>query len=461
MINQNLIDGTYVTLEEMLDARERRSQVQEQILKMNPYPVISFTLNIAGPIKVFPLSIQTYEEGVALIRNHIKAWGLKIIHFEEIRDKTGYEAFFSVKSQPKRLKEIMLSLENQSTLGRLFDIDVLDENGTKISRTELGLPERTCLLCDKDVFLCSRSRTHTVPALFQRTCEIMWNYFSMQYARKNASIAARALLYEVAATPKPGLVDRRNTGSHTDMDIHTFDSSAIALLPYFIEFIQAGIFSIGQEPEALFQYIRPIGIKAELAMLKATKGVNTHKGIIFSLGIICAALGRLYGLGRPDSRENIMTICQEMTSGLKDDFKHVTLNTAATHGEILYAKYGIMGVRKEAMEGFPVAFKLALPKFEEFITSGLSHNDAGVLTLLYIMAYSEDTNIITRSDYETFRQIQEDLRNYLNSENPFPKDFIEYAEQLDESFIHKNISPGGSADILALTYFLYFYEKEK
>jgi holo-ACP synthase/triphosphoribosyl-dephospho-CoA synthase len=184
--------------------------------------------------------------------------------------------------------------------------------------------------------------------------------------------------------------------------------------------------------------------------------------MIFSLGIFCCVLGYLYGNEVPFSEEAFTRICRQMTCHVLDDFQGVTVENARTHGERLYALYGITGIRGEAAKGFPTVFDLALPVFRTYKIKGLSVNDAGVLTLLHIIAGAVDTNIVARSDYETMKEIQRRVRGVLeavdNNGNgdiagKMP-DYISVIRELDWEFIERNISPGGSADMLALTYFV-------
>src|SRR4051812_47765287 len=101
--------------------------------------------------------------------------------------------------------------------------------------------------------------------------------------------ALLSLLYEVSASPKPGLVDRYNQGAHKDMDFFTFMASSAALSNYFNDCVAEGVKYSGQNPQELFFSLRSLGVDAEKSMFEATDNVNTHKGLIFSLGIICAA----------------------------------------------------------------------------------------------------------------------------------------------------------------------------
>ena len=232
-----MMEGKRVELPAMLDARERRAFLQMQLVQKYGKALISFTLNIAGPVKVFPLSVRTFEEGLRLIRICCGEYGIPILHEEILREYTGYEAFLAADADPAYVKRVLTSLEDDHSLGRLFDIDIIRPDLSKVSRKELGKEERRCLICGGPAFVCSGRRLHSVEELQERTVQIMWDYFAFRFADDTAMTACRALLYEVMATPKPGLVDRDNTGAHDDMDIFTFETSALALLPYFRRFV--------------------------------------------------------------------------------------------------------------------------------------------------------------------------------------------------------------------------------
>ena len=182
-----------------------------------------------------------------------------------------------------------MELEDRCKIGRLLDLDVLDSRGEKAERQAMGLSARQRLVCGDPAWACARSRRHGIPELWQRTEAILREAFARQDGQTVAQLACRSLLYEVCVTPKPGLVDRQNSGDHRDMDLFTFLNSAPALFPYFERCVRQGWKET--EPEALFPPLRWEGKLAEQAMLAATGGVNTHKGAIFSMGLCCAALG--------------------------------------------------------------------------------------------------------------------------------------------------------------------------
>lgn len=442
-----------VSLMEMLLAREARANRQRRLLAQYGKPLISFTMNIAGPVKNNSQIAQGYALGKRLLEQQLMAAGTAPIHFEEIREKTGSEAFYVLDLEPLTLKAITVELEDHTTVGRLLDLDVLRPNGQKVDRQELGLEARTCLLCGRQAQVCARSRAHTVAQLQEKTAVILDAALRDDDAKTAARLACQALLYEVAATPKPGLVDRVSNGSHRDMDFFTFQASTAALWPYFEQCTKIGHDTRDLAPAETFSRLRIPGKLAEGEMLWATGGVNTHKGAIFSLGILCGALGRL-DRTQWCQPEIILDQCAQMTAGLvARDYAGLTEETARTAGQRLYLRHGITGVRGQAEAGFPAVLQIGLPRLEAGLARGLSLNDAGCAALLSMLAATVDTNIIARSDYETQQWVQAEAEALLQK-NPFPEK--EALQAMDSLFTARNLSPGGTADLLALVYLLHF-----
>ena len=446
-----------VSLREMLDARERRVRRQRQLLGQYKMPLICFTMNIAGPVKNSPLIRRGFDMGKRLLRQQLMVSKIKVLHFEETRENTGCEAFFVLDCDAHAAKQATVIIEDHTGAGRLFDMDVLRPDGSKVQRQELHLDARKCLICGNTAQICARSRAHTVAQLQEKTTALLESALTRYDARRTAQLACQALLYEVAATPKPGLVDRLNNGSHGDMDFFTFQASAAALWPYFETCAGIGAETRELSPEETFGRLRIPGMLAEGEMLRATGGVNTHKGAIFSLGILCAALGRL-SWDFADKPQLLLWECSRMAAGLvAKDFAGLTAETAKSTGEKLYLRHGITGVRGQAEAGFPAVLNVGLPKLEESLEKGLSLNDAGCAALLAMIASAVDTNLIARSDYETQQRIARETAVLLEKD-PFPGE--EALKQMDADFIEKNLSPGGSADLLAMTYFLHLLKKD-
>lgn len=268
-------------------------------------------------------------------------------------------------------------------------------------------------------------------------------------------LALEAMLLEVSVTPKPGLVDRNNSGAHKDMDFFTFMKSAASLAGSFTKFSQEG-FSGGMRgipPADIFGAVRGIGVEAERRMFRATGGINTHKGEIFSLGLLASCAGYIAGSGREVTADETMRLAGEMCAGICErDFAGVREKSPAmlTKGERVYLAHGITGIRGEAEAGYPVVRTAALPALRGYLAGGMGMNDALCMTLIHIMANAHDTNIISRHDMMTAHEVMTTARGMI--ESGFG---IEDIRRLDREYIARWISPGGAGDLLAATYFMY------
>ena len=281
------------------------------------------------------------------------------------------------------------------------------------------------------------------------------------YAHQVASLAQRAILFEVTTTPKPGLVDRFDSGAHKDMDFFTFLSSSSALYKGLYNCTMAGIEFRDNDYSKLLEKIRPIGIECENDMFLATKNVNTHKGIIFSLGILCAAAGNLYS-------NNILlisaeTLCNKAALMSKNlvakDFKEIELKKKLTHGELLYKNYGFKGIRGEVESGFKTVIDKTIPIIRNWsFNKDFDKNDLFLEILLNLMAYSEDTNVVSRGGIEALIYVQNASKKFLEAGSMNQSNAKKKLLVMNDKFIEKNISPGGSADLLAVTIFLALME---
>ena len=202
-------------------------------------------------------------------------------------------------------------------------------------------------------------------------------------------------------------------------------------------------------------------------MFAATGGVNTHKGMIFSLGIIAAAIGYFCAPGIPawdfpilDDQKGLLSLCgQAVKPHLSRDFDEMKARPPKTHGEKLFARYGIRGIRGEAMDGFPALADHALPAMKKARSSQPDENAANLYVLLNLMSSVDDTNILTRSDLETLRWSREQAAEFLRAGGAYHPDGLFRLEEMNRAFIAKNISPGGCADLLAGAIFLHALEE--
>lgn len=282
-----------------------------------------------------------------------------------------------------------------------------------------------------------------------------------EFSNYISNLIIKSMLYEVSTTPKPGLVDRANSGAHKDMDFFTFIDSSVVFYDYFYDCVKAGLEFRGDDYKELLILIRPIGIKAEESMFLATKNINTHKGLVFSFGIMAAAVGSLY-----KESESLYFNVHEVSNRVKLISKGITLeltdanlNQNTTYGERLYNKYKTTCVRGEVESGFETAIKHSLPVLEKLIGENRYHiNDICVQVLLHLIVHTVDCNILGRHNKKTLKYAQSYAKKILKQGGYLSvigkKDIID----MDRDFIEKNISSGGAADLLAITLMLYFLQ---
>lgn len=422
--------GPEISLEEMLSLREERAALQRELLAgLDKGCLVSLTLNMAGPVKRTPLSDLFFEEGRRRVAAVLEGLGLD---WRETRmDRpAGLTACFSCSGQARQVKELLAGLEEAEPVCRLWDLDVLDRSGGKVSRGDLGLPERRCFLCGRPAAQCARSRTHSVEELRRHVDGLLWGWYVDTRARAVGAMAQRALLHEVAVTPKPGLVDRNNSGAHRDMDFFTFLDSACALGGYFAWCARWGLEHPELPPERALPRLRPAGMCAEADMKAATGGVNTHQGAIFSLGLLCAAAGRLLAGEGPRTPAELGRTAAAM----------------AGQGT------GCAGARREAAEGYARELA-ALEPLARDLADGLSWEQGLVNVLLRLLIGAEDTNLLRRGGADGLALVRRRAAELLERGGAA----WEGAAELDRLLIGENLSPGGCADLLAVVCFLWFW----
>ena len=441
-----------VTLDMMLSCRENRVCIQQSLISSYCRPVISFCMNTAGPVKTSPLIRRAFRCGLRRLEGSLLASGARILSKQVFYNTTGPEAFLVTDHDALSLKKTTCEIEDRDALGRLFDLDVIDTDGRKVERCETGRPERLCLLCSNSAKICSSRRLHTVEELRAKTQEIILQTVPAAEADLMAATAVKALLYEVGVTPKPGLVDRANSGSHRDMDIFTFMGSAAVLNSYFRKAYILGLEA--QDPRSCFEQLRKEGQEAERTMFLETGGVNTHKGAVFTMGIVCAAAG-MCAAEDDISTDSVLEACARISGGIVErDLSCLDEGDCRTKGQTLYVKYGITGIRGEMEDGLP-SVRAGLEVLENLLSEGLSLDSAASNALLAITARLEDTSLISRGGLEKAAEARKQAQ-LLTSGKAVEREKL---EELDRSFTEQNLSPGGAADLLAVCFFLHFLKE--
>ena len=259
-----------------------------------------------------------------------------------------------------------------------------------------------------------------------------------------ARLAVSALQREARLTPKPGLVDARRPGAHTDMDLPMLLASAEALEPFFAQ-IAAAAASLAWDV-ALREEIGAVGRSADAAMLATTGGVNTHRGALWAVGLLVA------GAARARSREaHEIASRAAFLARLPDRFAG---QSAESHGQLVKRQYGATGARGEAQAGFPHARHVALPRLHRRGSRGTTASDLQLDALLASMSLLADTCVLYRGGRRGLRLVQRGARRVLAAGGASSPAGRRELTCLDVELCALQLSPGGSADVLSAAIFL-------
>ena len=452
----NVITGSPVTSGELRAARDQRVLKKLELLTPGgEICLVEFSLNIAGTVKTFPFARAAFREEVRELSDRLSRFS--VLKTEVYEKNTGDCAFFLLKSQAIQVKKFLVSVEESHPLGRLFNLDVCGPDGISVKRHDLGLLPRTCLVCGEDAHVCAQKKSHSMELIQWQTAKLFHEFFRDRAADQAASAAVRGLLYEVSTTPKPGLVDRNNSGSHKDMDFFTFLDSSASLIPWFREFFCLG-WDHSSEPDGqLFERLRYAGQRAETAMFSATGGINTHKGLVFASAILCGALGKVHaGRELPLPFTDVLQECRRLGKCSLADLHHPpnVQPPLPTNGERIFTAYGIRGARGEAAAGFPSAVQIGLPALRKWLSAGFSLNDSAAMALLTLISEVDDTNMVHRGGPELAKKRKEQAKILLSAVTK--ENFKETLYTLDHQYMTENLSPGGCADLLAVSLMFHF-----
>jgi triphosphoribosyl-dephospho-CoA synthase len=263
-----------------------------------------------------------------------------------------------------------------------------------------------------------------------------------------ADQAVLALLRELAAWPKPGLVSHVDNGSHTDMDAAILQASAEALRPFFAELARAG------QDGADMSRLRAIGLQAETAMLAATGGVNTHRGAIFGLGLLCAAAGAISEVSIEGAALAPMRLGDIVKRRWAAEIGRGPI-PLFSHGAGALRRYGAGGARAEAVGGFRSVYEASWPALRQ--GRFLQPNDpdaAPVQACFALIASVCDTNLLHRGGADGMRYAAEAAASFLSQGGVGAPDWRGRAAAVHAAFVARRLSPGGCADLLAMTLFV-------
>ena len=439
-------EGRAVALDDILAARDARVARQQALLQQGGM-LLSLTLVAPGAVKRSQLLDAIFAAALDAIRPLVDDARARI----EAVDDSGHHALYLLDGEARDWKTRMLALENRAPLARLWDIDIIDRDGVAVSRRDLGLPPRRCLICDDDAKTCARERRHDIAAL---QADIARRYRLHQQAQAIAATMRDALIREATLTPKAGLVDAAHNGGHHDMNLALFLRSADAIAPYLGDCAATGMTFAGHPASpALLAAIRPIGLAAEAAMRAATGGVNTHKGAIFAFGLTAAALGKRlaeqHATTLAEVQADVRALCAEILAELRQG----DCDSAGKRG---YARHGISGARGEAASGFATVSAHALPLYQQELAADGNERRALLAALVALYAANDDSTTLARVGLDGLRAHQHWARTLLADRATLADEarLSDAIAAYARNCAAKRLSAGGSADLLALTAWL-------
>ena len=281
--------GMDKSIEELLLAKDKRRDLRMQRLERGCI-TLRFNLNIPGLPKSNDSFHVFFSSCLKELNNYLLSHRI-VINSETIHCETDAAGDFFLAEivdsdyTAIQIKKLCESFETNHPVGRLLDVDVVDEKGEPISSGKAKL----CFFCNNaPAIYCMRKQAHDYAAMRMKV-ELEISKYQEQKKKERickqlSILATQALLHEVALAPKPGLVDRFDEGSHSDMDFSTFLNSTAALSVSFKKIADFGYTFSGDNLKEALPNLRFIGLEIEADMFAETHGVNTHKGAIFLLG---------------------------------------------------------------------------------------------------------------------------------------------------------------------------------
>ena len=364
---QEILNTPPLALDEILSARERRADTQRQLLEEGQGTLICLTLNIAGAVKSAPLFTKAFEEGKSRILTQLRFERAKIGKCIERHERTGDELYLLVDLDLVTAKRRMVEIEEGFALGRLLDIDVMAKGAPKISRQQLGLPPRRCLVCGEMAAACARSRRHDIREILRRTVELIDGYFVGEYADRVAGHAAGRCCMRCTSRQSrdwwTGKTAAR-TGTWTSLP---FLTAPCALYPYFRECAKKGAL-YREEPG------RPLCAAADGRQAGRAADAARHRRGQHPQGSDLLDGDFLCGDGEHDGgrlwESAFAARCKALCRDLLRDFEGLEQKENISYGERLYRDYGITGIRGEAAQGFPSVLQVGLPALREGSEAG-------------------------------------------------------------------------------------------
>lgn len=422
----------------LLAARDERQRELDRILGQagaeDAASLLLISANVPGCDKFRP-GISSLLRG-ALDSLH-DAVGLKVLFTR--RDLLGPFYIASSNRLPIDAKRAAMLLEAENPSARLLDVDVYRLDGFQVDRAGIGLPPRCCLLCAEPARECILLKRHSNAELQERVDSLLQPFVRLPryiFPELLAANLRMGVLRELDLTPKPGLVDRQDSGSHADLSYAGMRASAELLPLYFDEILR-----YHQKQRPLQDFVQA-GVDAEHRMIREIQS-NAHKGFIFLSGLVlmaaCACDGQADLL-----RRKISEIAVAFFAGY---------GSPASHGAGIRNCYGLGGILAEAEQGLPAVFEHGWPKYREALEAGWDTEYAAFYLMAVLMQRVEDTTAIRRCGLEGLARLRRDgarLQRLLERQQA-PEPML---TDLNQEYRSSGLTMGGVADCMALTFAL-------
>ena len=405
-----------------LAARDARQEVLERELG-GGRTLVALSLGVPGPDKSPPgaralfawacqASAEAFPDARLLARRE---------------DALGPFALWAVTIEARSAKLRCVALESSRPAARLVDLDVYARDGAACDRAALGLPPRACLCCGEPARECIRLGRHPFPELVARARALLAERLSQL-----AGALVDGLRRELHLTPKPGLVDRVDHGSHPDLSLELMERS--------IDLVSAHLAELSASLARGEPLASQIGLaeQSERAM-RAALGTNTHKGAAFLGGVLLAALQRTASDDEGEVRGAVVEVAREVA---------VLAAPRETHGADARARFGVGGIVGEVERGLPALFEVALPAFRAARARGADAEASAFATLARLMQSVEDTTALHRCGQRGLARLREDgaRLEVLVAEGAH----LPFLQQCNTRYRRMNLTMGGVADLLGL-----------
>ena len=407
----------------LLAARDARQAGLDARLGEGWPALVAVSLALPGPNKAPPGSAELFRWATGELARTFPA--ARELHRGD--DALGPFGIWGVAEPPRRVKERCVAIEGAHAAARLLDLDVYSSAGAPVDRASLSIPPRACLCCGDPARDCIRASRHGSAELASRAATLLARY----PLERLALALVDGLRRELWLTPKPGLVDREDCGSHPDLTLPIMERS-IALVGRYLDELSASVAS----GEPLGRQV-VLGCRSERCM-RDELGTNTHKGAIFLVGLLVIARHRAGSDGEDRLRNEISAVAGELGSAARQ---------LGTHGEAARLRFGVGGILREAAAGLPSVFDVALPAIRERLGRG-DADAAAFAGLARLMQVVEDTTALHRCGAPGLARIRADGARL--EELVARDDHLAYLRETNVRYRVMNLTMGGIADLLGV-----------